>query len=100
LYEGKRTLMLIHVREHVDRHELRRVDAFLERERGARVAADVEWILNLMRARGSLAHGVSVARQLAGAAKYEFTRSFGDCPRSEHTAFVEQLVDYVVQREL
>lgn len=100
LYEGKRTLMLIHVREHVDRHELRRVDAFLERERRARVAADVEWILNLMRARGSLAHGVSVARQLAGAAKYEFTRSFGDCPRSEHTVFVEQLIDYVVHREL
>jgi geranylgeranyl diphosphate synthase type II len=100
LFEGKRTLMLIHLLGHTDQKEMRRLRAFLGQTRVHRSSADVKWVLALMRARGSMNYGGKVARQLAGATLYEFTQAFGDVPDSEEKEFLNRIIRYMVNRDL
>lgn len=100
LLEGKRTLMLIHLLRQLNTREAARVTAFLEQPRTARSMQDMRWILDLMQARGSLDHARKVTKQLAGAALYEFTQAFGDIPESDEKGFLNQVVSYMVSRDV
>jgi geranylgeranyl diphosphate synthase type II len=100
LFEGKRTLMLIHLLRQVVGEDKRRLEAFLGRTRGDRSEKDVRWILGLMQARGSLDYARAVAKQLAGATFYEFAHAFGDVPESEHKMFLFRVIRYMVSRDL
>ena len=98
--EGKRTLMLIHLLRHASAADVSQVRAFMGQPRLRRSINEVPGILELMRATGSLEYAGAMSRQLAGAALYEFTQAFGDVPDSEDTAFIRQLIAYVVSRNV
>lgn len=100
LLEGKRTLMLIHLFKHADREDARRLRAFLGQTRARRSRADVRWVLGLMRSYGSMDHGRTVSRHLAGATLYEFTQAFGHLPDSDEKNFLNQIICYMVSRDL
>jgi len=100
LLEGKRTLMLIHLLRRLDTREAARVASYLGQPRAARSMRDTRWILDLMRLRGSLDHARTATRQLAGAALYEFTRAFRDVPESDEKRFLNQVISYMVSRDL
>ena len=100
LLEGKRTLMLIHLLRQLGTGDAKRVTAYLEQPRAGRSARDAQWILDMMRSRGSLDHARKVARQLAGAALYEFTRAFGEVPDSHDKAFLREVISYMVSRDV
>jgi geranylgeranyl diphosphate synthase type II len=100
LLEGKRTLMLIHLLRQLDAREAARVSTYLGQPRTCRSARDAQWILNLMRSRGSLDHARRVARQLAGASIFEFTRAFRDVPESDDETFLRHVISYMVSRDL
>lgn len=98
LAEGKRTLMLIHVRAACDAAERARLDAFLGLRREERCAEDVAWLAALMQARGSIDHARGVAAAMAGAAEHEFAAVYGALPPSEERAFLGSLVRWVFDR--
>jgi geranylgeranyl diphosphate synthase type II len=100
LLEGKRTLMLIHLLRQLDASEAARVATYLGQPRAARSMRDTRWILDLMRLRGSLDHARKVTRQLAGAALYEFTQAFRDVPESDEKKFLNQVISYMVSRDV
>jgi geranylgeranyl diphosphate synthase type II len=100
LLEGKRTMMLIHLFKHADQDDARRLRTFLGHTRARRSPEDVRWLLGLMRSYGSMDYGRTVSRHLAGAALYEFTQAFGDLPPSDEKSFLNQIVHYMVSREL
>lgn len=100
LFEGKRTVMLIHLLGHLDRTDAHRLIRFLAQSRTRRSETDVHWILGRMRSCGSIDYGRAMSRQFAGATLYEFTQAFGDLPASEDKDFVNQIIDYVVSRDL
>ncbi|MGJ7506624.1 polyprenyl synthetase family protein [Variovorax sp. GT1P44] len=100
LLEGKRTLMLIHLLRQLDTREARRVTTYLGQPRTNRSPQDTRWILDTMRARGSLDHARRVTKQLAGAALYEFTQAFGDLPDSDEKRFLNQVISYMVSRDV
>jgi geranylgeranyl diphosphate synthase, type II len=100
LLEGKRTLMLIHLLRQLGESDGSRVTDYLGQPRARRSMRDALWILDLMRSRGSLDHARTVAKQLAGAALFEFTQAFRDAPESDEKAFLYQLISYMVSRDL
>lgn len=100
LWEGKRTLMLLHLLRHCTATERRRLHAFLDQGRKSRSSDDVDWILERMRHYGSIEYGLSIARSFAGATLYEFSQAFGDVSDTEDKAFVQQIIHYMVSREL
>ena len=100
LFEGKRTLMLIHLFRHADRADALRLRTFLGQTRVRRSDKDVHWILGLMRSHGSMDYGRTVSRHFAGATLYEFTQAFGDLRDSEEKQFLNQMIRYMVSRDL
>jgi len=100
LLEGKRTLILIHLLRQLNTSENARVTTFLGQPRVRRSGPDAQWILDLMRSRGSLDHARTIARQLAGAALFEFTRAFRDVPECDEKTFLHQVISYMVSRDL
>lgn len=100
LLEGKRTLMLIHLLRQLDTREAARVATYLGQPRTARSMRDTHWILDQMRSRGSLDHARAVTKQLAGAALYEFAQAFGDVPESDEKRFLNQVISYMVSRDV
>ena len=100
IWEGKRTLMLIHLYRHCDARSQRRLQRFLARPRARRKLADVQWVHAAMERHGSIEHAHTSARHLAGAALREFGLIYGSRPDSADKRFVESVVLYMIEREL
>jgi geranylgeranyl diphosphate synthase, type II len=100
LWEGKRTLMLVHLLRYCRDDERDRIHTLLGTPRAAKSERDVRWLFSMLQEYGSLEYACSAARQLAAAAASEFSRAYDGARQSEDLDFIEGLVDYVVQREL
>lgn len=100
IWEGKRTVMLIHMLNHCGPRERGRAQRFLNTPRHQRSSADVEWVFATMQKYRSVDFARSCARQLAGGALREFVVAYGDQLDSAHKRFVEELVIYMIEREL
>ncbi len=100
IWEGKRTLMLIHAFNHCTGREKARMRRFLAAPRAERKQKDVRWVHETMDKYGSIDHARSSARQLAGAALREFVVAYGDQPDSEDKRFIQHVVLYMIERDL
>ncbi len=98
VWEGKRTVMLIHLLAVASAEERARLAAFLARPRGARDAEEVRWIRRCMDAHGSIEYGRQVAHGLAGAALHEYQLLYGGLPDTRDRRFIDGLVTWVLER--
>jgi geranylgeranyl diphosphate synthase type II len=98
VWEGKRTLMLIHLLRAAVAGERSRLGEFLARPRSRRTSADVQWVRQRMDSYGCLDYARQVAHGLAGAALHEYSCGFGDVPDSPDKRFIEALVTWVIER--
>jgi geranylgeranyl diphosphate synthase, type II len=98
LFEGKRTLMIIHALRHANVRQRRRLQGFLGRSRSERTAADVAWVRSLLDRTGALKHARNVAHAMAGAALYEFDKYFAGMCESRDRTFMRNLLVWVLQR--
>jgi geranylgeranyl diphosphate synthase, type II len=100
IWEGKRTLMLIHLFGACTGAERDRIVDFLSKPRRARSAADVRWIHRRMDHYGSIDHARAAANDLAVAALAEFELAYSDAPASDDRRLVEEIVMYMIERDL
>ena len=98
--EGKRTVMLIHALNESTEKEKLRLSRFLATPRLQRSARDVRWVYQVMSKYDCIEFARSVARQLAGAAIFEFHKAYRTVPDSEDKRFLEQIVMYMIERDL
>jgi len=98
LFEAKRTLMLIHVRQACSDAERARLDAFLGLPREARSPDEVLWLVAMMQRLGSIDHAREVAAAMAGAAAHEFDRAYGALAPSADRSFIAGLVPWIFAR--
>jgi geranylgeranyl diphosphate synthase type II len=98
LWEGKRTVMLIHLARHSTPQERVQLAQLLARPRTERTAADIRWIRDRMTACGAIEYAQQLANGLAGAAQHEVSCLFGDLLPSRDRAFVEALPRWVIER--
>lgn len=98
LWEGKRTLMLIHTWRESTFQERSRMTLILGVPRERRTAQDVVWIRKQMDRYAAVEFALGVARGLAGAALHEFEHTFDELPDSRDKRFVRGLVAWVLQR--
>jgi len=98
IWEGKRTVMLIHLLGAASADERARLADFLARPRAERSAEDVAWVRGRMDGYSSIEYGRQVAHGLAGASLHEFAAIYGDLPDSRDKRFVDGLVTWVLER--
>jgi geranylgeranyl diphosphate synthase, type II len=98
LYEGKRTLPLIHLVRNArgpDRHAIER---YLRLERAERTAAMVSEIRGLLEAYGSITFAAAYARGIAGAALDAFEAAFAQAAAGPDRDFIRAIVPYMLDR--
>jgi geranylgeranyl diphosphate synthase type II len=98
LFEGKRTLMIIHALRHANAPECRKLRAFLGTKRSARLEMDVGWVRALLERTGAPQHARTVATALAGAALYEFDKYFFGVRESRDRSFMRSLLVWALRR--
>lgn len=99
LWEGKRTLMLIHLLTHCASKERRELKHFLAKSRTEREKQEIAWVYRLMRCYGSIEFARRASRQLAGAALLEALYSFRTVSESDSKRFILETVLYVIRRD-
>lgn len=98
LWEGKRTIMLLHYMRSARGKERQRALAILDRPRPAKNAADVKWLRQRLEARGSLAYGRGLAEQYSAraiAADSALGTLFRD---TDDRRFLREMLRYVIDR--
>lgn len=98
LWEGKRTLMLIHLLQSATAAERARLAEFLAQSRQQRHTSEVSWVRQRMDAYGCLEYAREIAHALAGAALHEFSSLYAGVPVSRDKAFIQSLAAWVLER--
>jgi geranylgeranyl diphosphate synthase, type II len=98
LYEGKRTLPLIHLLRNARGADRNALDHYLSRERSERTPAMVAKIRELLDAYGSIAFAAAYARGIASAALDAFEEAFAPAVVGPDRDFVRALVPYMLDR--
>jgi geranylgeranyl diphosphate synthase type II len=99
LYEGKRTLMVIHLVHEARGDDRRAVERFLTLERPQRTPGDVAAIVELMRRHGSIDFAREFGLGIAKAAGDAFEAAFADVPDSPERRFVHELIAWMLERD-
>jgi geranylgeranyl diphosphate synthase type II len=98
LWEGKRTLMLIHLLGHCAREERERIQSILRLNRDERGSEQVCWLRQMMDTYGSIWYARQVANAMAGAALHEYQLSFARLEDSRDKHFLMSIVPWVIER--
>ena len=100
LYEGKRTLPLIHLVRSAQGADRLVVERYLALERSERSAEAVAEIRQLLDAYGSIEFAAAYARGIAGAALDAFEEAFAPATPGPDRDFVRALVPYMLDRRV
>jgi geranylgeranyl diphosphate synthase type II len=100
LYEGKRTLMVLHLLSVADDREQEWLNGFLAAGRSDRSEEQVRTALNLMREYGSIEFAREFSTGVSAAARESFDLAFDGLEPSDDLRFIEELIPYMLEREL
>jgi geranylgeranyl diphosphate synthase, type II len=101
LYEGKCTLMLVHLLNELDGTERRDlIDGFLASPRDARTDADVRHVLALMHREGSIEFARHFAEGIRSAALAAFDPAFALASPSADRHFLRDMVAFMLDRPM
>jgi len=98
LWEGKRTLPLIHLMRQCTEEERQRVRAMLALSRAEKHPGDVIWLRGRMEEYGCIDFARQIAQGIAGAALEEFDAAFRYVPDSRDKRFIEGLAAWIFER--
>ena len=99
LWEGKRTLMIIHLLRHCSNDEKLRIKQLLALPRAEKPESEVQWLRQRIDEEGSIKYAQLTAHGLAGAALAEFDQIFRNIPPSRDARFIRELVTWIFERQ-
>jgi geranylgeranyl diphosphate synthase, type II len=100
LFEGKRTLPLIHLLRHAQGPDRDLLGRYLALERAQRTVAMVAEVRELLDAYGSITFAAEYAHGIAGAALDTFEEAFASAAPGPDRDFVRALVPYMLERRV
>jgi len=98
IWEGKRTLMLVHVLRQCTADERERLGRVFGVTRDERVEEDVEWVLRLFNRHGSIDYAKESLLAMVTAAQQEFEVAYRDAPPSPDRDFIRSLIPFLGSR--
>jgi len=98
LYEGKRTLLTIHLLQQCTSDERSFVEDFLGAERNAKTETEVRAIIDLLRKYDCIEYARGFAQGLVGAASHEFSLALEGLPPSRDKEFLRGLATWIVEQ--
>ena len=100
LWEGKRTVILIHLGRTADSPTRQRLEQILSLPREQKTQADAEEILAAMKRFGSIEYAIELADRLAHEGVHHFEADLTFIPEVEAKGVLRQIANYVTTRPL
>jgi geranylgeranyl diphosphate synthase type II len=98
LWEGKRTIMLLHFLRSAPTGERERGLEILSSRRSAKRGEDIQWLLDAMLATGSLEYGRALAREHSARAIQLDQRGLPFLAENDDRRFLREMLNYVIDR--
>lgn len=83
IFEGKRTLLLIHLVNNTHGEEHRKVLEIMSKKREEKTSEEVEYVIRLMKEKGSIEYAEKKAQEFADSAIKKFNEYFPEIPNRE-----------------
>jgi geranylgeranyl diphosphate synthase, type II len=100
LWEGKRTLMLVHALRQCTDEERERLSRVFSVTREQRTERDVDWVFRLFELHGSIDFARELLEESVRAAQEEFEVAFRDAPGAGDRDFIRRLIPFLGTRNL
>ena len=100
IWEGKRTLMLIHLANNASPDERKKIIEIMNKKREDKKSDEISYVLELMHKHNSISHAKEKAKEFARKGKAIFEKKFGFLKESEAKSLLRGVVDFVADREL
>ncbi len=95
IFEGKRTLLLIHLIKNTEGEERNKVLEIMRKKREEKTNEEVEYIINLMKEKGSVEFAEKKAQEFAETARKKFNEYFSDIQNKEE---FEAAIDFFTMK--
>jgi geranylgeranyl diphosphate synthase type II len=100
IWEGKRTLMLVHALRQSTVGEREQLGRIFSVSREQRTERDVEWVFRLFEHYASIDFARATLRQVVQAALAEFDVAYSDAARSVDRDFIRELIPFLGDRDV
>lgn len=99
LWEGKYTLILMHMMRSATEPEAERARCILSKARPDKSEAEVRYLFELIERYGSIEHARAIAQKMASKAQQALGQASEWMPASVHRDFLTAMVEYVIARD-
>jgi len=99
IYEGKRTIMLMHLFRTIKGEDKKRLVKIMKKKRSEKTKSEVKWIVKMMEKYGSLDHGQQLAEKLAKQAKKFFDDNLVFLSRQPARKQLRSGIDFILERK-
>lgn len=99
LWEGKRTLILLHMMRSASPDEWEKACRLLELPRERKTNSDINYLFSLIHRYGSIEYARAVALRLARKAEQIFHQALDEMPASVHRDFILGMAEHVITRD-
>ena len=99
IYEGKRTVMLVHLLNHLDSANKTKLIQILSRPRSQKTSSQVLWVIDQMKQAGSLDYGRDLAAKFSGQALKIFETELKFLSRQPFRDQLRSGIDFITHRQ-
>lgn len=99
IYEGKRTIMLVHLSRTVSGENRKKLLAIMEKPRDKKTESEVKWVIEKMKEYKSLEHGRELAEKFAKEAEEIFEKKLNFLKHQPARDQLQAAIEFIVKRE-
>ncbi|MFA6519044.1 MAG: polyprenyl synthetase family protein [Candidatus Shapirobacteria bacterium] len=99
IYEGKRTVMLIHLLQNIDPKNKKKLISILNKSRSQKTATEVTWVIKKMAEFGSLDFSKNLVKTNLDSARQYFHQHLGFIKKEPYRSQVINLIDFLANRD-
>jgi geranylgeranyl diphosphate synthase type II len=99
IYEGKRTIMLIHLLNNSSPADLSKLKEILSKNRDQKTADEVNWVINKMKEFGSLKYSQTLAQKFAIDAQQIFDNDLKFLAKEPFRSQLQSIFDFILTRD-
>ena len=98
IYEGKRTIMLIHLLNNANSSDLFKLKQILSKNRSEKTPKEVDWVIKKMEEYGSLEYGKKLAKKFATQAQKIFDNDLKFLSKEPFRSELQSIFDFILTR--
>lgn len=99
IYEGKKTLMLIHLYQNISPENKEKLDKILSKSRDQKTEQEVKWVIDMMNQFGSLDYGKTKALEFAKQAREIFDTELAFLDKEPYRSQLISMIDFITTRD-